>query len=231
MTEKRILSALGDVNEKYIKEADPRIKPNKKTGWRMRTSIAACFMLVVVLGIGIFYGGWFGSSKDIAALNNGDAITFTKSDGIAGSTMDLNVITRELTAEELDSVFADLPVTAFAYFDAEKQNLLGFEGKIDGIKLIISTTDRKLVDTVIEGDKYDSEVQGVFVKAGYFITKANSQGVKTAIYYATFELGGNTVYIEHAGTEENSERVKNEVATAIQQLIQHGAFDSSKITD
>jgi hypothetical protein len=47
--EKRILNVLGQVDEKYIDEAAPGKKANKKPAWKKWTSIAACLALVAVL--------------------------------------------------------------------------------------------------------------------------------------------------------------------------------------
>lgn len=52
----------------------------------------------------------------------------------------------------------------------------------------------------------------------------------TAIYYAEFQLGGSTVYVEHAGAKAESEQIKNDLAEIIQDLIGHGALPWDVIT-
>lgn len=70
---------------------------------------------------------WY--KNDIATLNDGETITFVKND-LSQSSINLNVTTRPLSDAEIEMLFADLPVTADAYFDADNHNILGFEGKL-----------------------------------------------------------------------------------------------------
>lgn len=48
MKEERILSAFGQIDESYIKEADPMNKTKKKNPWLKLGTMAACFCLVAV---------------------------------------------------------------------------------------------------------------------------------------------------------------------------------------
>lgn len=127
------------------------------------------------------------------------------------------------TEEEINAVFADLPVTANALFSG--QDLIGFEGKTGNIKMVVATSDVPVMDTSIVGTEESSEVNGTSVTAGYFITDPNSKGEQMAIYYATFKLGDCTVYVENAGAKDDSESVKNELAETVQELIDHGSFN------
>ena len=79
----------------------------------------------------------------------------------------------------------------------------------------------------IVGSEESSEVNGTSVTAGYFVTDRNSVGEQNVIYYATFKLGDSTVYVENAGAKTESESVKNDLATIIQELINNGALDLS----
>ena len=54
--------------------------------------------------------------------------------------------------------------------------LIGFEGNIGNIKMVISTTKISLLDTEISGNKEISTVNGTSVIAGYFVTDPNSNG-------------------------------------------------------
>lgn len=228
MKEKRILRALGNVDNQYIEEAEPMKKTNKIMNWQKWTSIAACFALVAVIGVGFFQSGLFGTKTEIATLDNGEIITFVKGETHTAN-IDLDVTVRPLNDEEIKMLFADLPITANAYFDTHNHNMIGFEGKIGDMKLVVSEQGVNLLDTVIEGNEYTSTIDGVSINAGYFVTKANSKGEKTAIYYATFDIGKNTVYVENAGAESESDRVKNDFADTVLKLIKNGEFDLSRI--
>ena len=228
--EKKLLRALGNVDNQYIKEAEPMKKTSKITNRQKWVSVAACFVLVAVIGVGVFQSNLFGTKNDIATLNDGETITFVKND-LSQSSINLNVTTRPLSDAEIEMLFADLPVTADAYFDADNHNILGFEGKIDDTRMVVSKQGVNLLDTIIDGNTITSSVDGVDINAGYFVTKSNSQGVKTVIYYATFDMGENTIYVEYSGVENESETVKNNLADTILKLIENGAFDLSQIQE
>lgn len=50
MKEKKLLRALGNVDNQYIKEAEPMKKTSKITNRQKWVSVAACFVLVAVIG-------------------------------------------------------------------------------------------------------------------------------------------------------------------------------------
>lgn len=230
MKEKKLLRALGNVDNQYIKEAEPMKKTSKITNRQKWVSVVACFVLVAVIGVGVFQSNLFGTKNDIATLDGGETITFVKND-LSQSSINLNVTTRPLSDAEIEMLFADLPVTADAYFDADNHNILGFEGKIDDTRMVVSKQGVNLLDTIIDGNTITSSVDGVDINAGYFVTKSNSQGIKTVIYYATFDMGENTIYVEYSGVENESETVKNNLADTILKLIENGAFDLSQIQE
>lgn len=223
MNAKKFSDAMSELDTKYVDEALNYKKKAKKPAWVKWGAVAACFAVVAVLGVGVFQSGLFGSKTDIATLDNGNEIVFVKSE-TAGSNIDIdvNVTTRQLTEEEITTLFPNLSVTAHAVFKDSKE-LIGFEGYIGNSKMVISTTDILLLDTEIAGSEEISEVNGTSVTAGYLITGQN------AIYYATFKLGDSTVYVENAGAKTESETVKNDLATIIQELINNGALDLSAI--
>ena len=230
MKEKKLLRALGNVDNQYIKEAEPMKKISKITNRQKWVSVAACFVLVVVIGVGVFQSNLFCTKNDIATLDGGETITFVKND-LSQSSINLNVTTRPLSNAEIEMLFADLPVTADAYFDADNHNILGFEGKIGDTRMVVSKQGVNLLDTIIDGNTITSSVDGVDIDAGYFVTKSNSQGIKTVIYYATFDMGENTIYVEYSGVENESETVKNNLVDTILKLIDNGAFDLSQIQE
>lgn len=234
MNSKKFSEAMSELDSKYVDEALNYKKNAKKPVWAKWGAIAACFVMVAVLGVGVFQSGLFGNKIDIATLDNGNEIIFVKS-GTAVSSIDIDgtITTRQLTEAEAASLFPNLTVTAHAVFrvddiasDSNKE-LIGFEGNIGNAKMVISTTDIPLLDTKIVGSEEISTVNGTSVIAGYFVTDRNSVGEQNIIYYATFKLGDSTVYVENAGAKTESESVKNDLATIIQELINNGALDLS----
>ncbi len=230
MKKEELFELLGDIDETYVKRER---SPMKKGGWMQGVSIAAGFVLVVILGLGLLQGKLLGNHVDVATLDNGDQIIFVESDtGSNQLSLDMDVTFRKLTEEETHTLFTDLPVTAMAIFSDDETagntpKLIGLEGTIGDVKLIISTSGLQLLDTVIDGNEENTEVDGIPVTAGYFMTDPNSRGEQNAIYYATFNLEGNIIYVENSGSKSDRETVKNELAAVIQKLIANGALDLS----
>ena len=215
---------MSELDSKYVDEAISYKKKAKKPVWAKWGAIAACFVAVTVLGVGLFQSGLFGSHTDIATLNNGEKIVFVKSDNVGGSlALDVDVTTKPLTEDETLALFSDLPVTANAIFlnsdiDAGgSQELIGFEGQVGNVKVIISTSDVQLLDTVIVGTEKVSEINGITIVAGY--------------YYATFEIGDCKVYLENGGMKDDSETIKNQLAEVIQKLTENGNLDLTSFSD
>ena len=230
MKKKTISDAITNISTEYIEKAADytAVKQARKPVWLKWVAMAACFAVVAVLGVGVFQTGLFGSKTDIATLENGTKIVYHKSK-IAASSIDIgvNVTTRQLTEEEIAILFPNLPATAHAVFG--NKELIGFEGNIGNTKMVISTTDTKLLDTDIIGIEETSTVNETSVIAGYFETDPNSVGEQNVIYYATFKLGDSTVYVENAGKKSESENVKNDLSIIIQELINNGVLDLSAI--
>ena len=235
MNTEKFSQAMGEIDSRYVEEAIHYRKGGGKRFVRIKwTAAAACIAAaVVVLAAGLLSGRWFGGSREVAVLENGDQIVFVRKDAdeLSFLSLDMDVTTRHLTDEETRALFADLPVSADAVFSAgDGKALLGLQGTIGDAKLVVETAGETLRDTIVEGEETSSEVGGTSVTAGYLVTDPNSRGEQTVIYYAEFQLGGSTVYVEHAGAKAESEQIKNDLAEIIQDLIGHGALPLELIT-
>jgi len=236
MNSRKFSEAMSELNSKYVDEAINYKKKSKNPVWPKWT-IAACFA-VAALVIGLFQSKLFGNRTDVATLDNGNKIVFVKCNTAGNSlSLDIDIDTKQLTEEETHSLFADLPVTAYAIYtknsmDAgNSQNLIGFEGEIGTIKMIVSTSDIQLIDAVIAGKEQSTKINGTSITAGYFVTDSNSKGKQNAIYYSAFELGNCKIYLENSGTIENSETTKNQLAEVIQKIIENGKPDLTSFVD
>lgn len=116
-------------------------------------------------------------------MHNGATISFSKTD-VAASELALNLQSRALTTDEIKTVFGEMPISGDALFTVDDKSFVGIDGHYGDIKLVISMSGNTLMDTAVVGKEKVSMVGDVPVNAGVFVTKANSQGVKTAIYYA-----------------------------------------------
>jgi len=205
---------------------------SKTFSWKRLAPIAACLVTAIAVAGAIGNNaGWFDGRVDTVAVGVG-TLQFYKSKGTAAGNMDfgVDIVSRELTAEENKALFGDLPVITFGSFDANGKNLLHVEGKSGNVKVILAAPGIPVTDAVIETGRKLSEINGIQVSAGYFITRANSQGIKNIIYIASFEMNGISMYVECGGNEAESQRFQSEIASVIDTLTQNTAPDLSKIT-
>lgn len=220
MTVKQFAEGLSALDDRYIAEAaEYQVKRKRNPAVRWIT-IAASLMLVAALGVAVLQGGWiFG---DTVELENGAVLRFEKIENIGTSSLDMDVTVQQLTQTQLQQMFPDLQVEARAIFLAEDGSLVGIEGSVGEMKLLVSCSDMPLTDTVLVGEEATSTVDGVAVTAGRFVTNKNSRGERTVIYYASFQLGESTFYLENAGDYGAREAVKTELADVLQTILKNG---------
>lgn len=226
MKKEQLYEVIGDINENYVNEARGTIKKNSRAVWTKWVAVAASFALVIAIGIAFLQGP--GNQPYTATLSNGSEITFVKGEhGV--SNLDIALVgIRALSEVETSAVFGNVTVDADVGFEEGTNEFIYLEGTVDGFDITVARSDIS-PDTVIDGDESVSDIDGVSVSAGYFLTKANSQGNKTAIVYASFEVGNYTIYLETSGAEDESEDLCNALAEEIQKLIDTASFDFSQI--
>jgi hypothetical protein len=207
---------------------------NKIFNWKRLAPIAACFVLAVALVAVVGNNaGWFGEKAFVADMGSSGTLNFYKggSFGDASFAWDADwgeQISRELTAEESDILFGDLGVTGYAIFRSTDSSLMHFEGKIgeteglspEDVRINLSAYRFPITDDIVEGNEEVSQINGVPVTAGYFVTDANSKGEKTIIYFASFVTENVTVYVHLGGAEVNSDALRAEIGDVINKLTQ-----------
>lgn len=224
MTNERFFDLLNEIDDELlIREAKAGRKPAGKASWLKWGALAACLALLVALGF-----AWNGDHT--VALEGGDILRFERSSDSTAtdkSYYEFETEMRDLTEDELNNLFGELSVSAWGVFHAEDQTLFEIEGKIndptEGVKLMVTSDDELITDTVVKGDEHTSVVNGISITAGYATVGP------TVVYYAAFELGDNIVYLENGGRWEDREAVRGELADVLEALIAHGAVDLSAI--
>lgn len=226
----KLYNGITNIKDEIIDEAQNAKSSRRQKVWLKWGSIAACFALIAVIGIAVMHTGILGNQDEIVTLNSGETLLFAKTTYDIGVQSDTLYQPFELTTEEVTSLFGDLPVAVYAYYDEENSEVVGLEGKINGVKLVISKTGVNLIDTVVDDSKEKtSEIKGIVITAGY--CTANSYGNKISLYYAVFELGGNTIYLENGGLfgTEEATAARDELISAMLTLIDNGDVDFSQI--
>ncbi len=232
----RIVQAMESMDDALISGAEAYKPPKKRPVWVKWGVMAACLCLVLCGALGV--NRLLSDRTDTVTLHTGEKIVFEKTDAVSfDSALAFDVTTRSLTEEEAAAVFAGLPASAQAIFRSSdldagaQQELIGFDGRIGNVKAVISTSDVSLRDTEIAGTEETSEVNGVSIIAGYWITKPNSKGEQNVIYYAAFALGACKVYLENAGAKDEREAIKDQLAEVLQKVIENGEPDVAAFLD
>lgn len=220
MRKNKISNTIQYIDSKYIEEAGTFIKEVHKPSWMRWSVVPVCACLIIA--IMFIIPGIFSNKNKIVSLNNGSEITFVKSNMVVNQN-DIACQIRELNNDEIMNIFGNLPITGYGLFSEDNNTILGIEGKYNNMKLIISKLGTNIIDTIIDGKDHTSNINGILVNAYYFDSN------KTVIYYASFNLGKSTVYIENAGLKREEETVKKEIAFAIEKLIELEHIDLSKI--
>lgn len=234
MNAKKFSDAMGELDGKYVEEALRRPQKARKPRWVKWSVLAACLAIAAVLGIA--RSGLLGGRTDSVTLESGEELVFVRADAV-GASLDIagTITTRELTAEEAAAVFPGLTVTGHATYqtlDADAvPELIGLEGQIGEIKLVVSASNVQLLDAVVEGTETTSRVLGTDVTAGYFLTDRNSSGERYVIYYADFAAGGCRVYLEHAGPYAERETLKMQLAEVLETIVENGGPDLTALPD
>ena len=224
MTRKNISDAVGGIDSRRIEETASYHAKKQKNIWLKFGAIAACLCLIVV---GAFSMGLFSESTETATLGDGTTISFTKSDTVA-SALSLNLQARALTKDEIQSIFGDLPISGDALFSLDDAAFVGVDGHYSDMKFVVSLSGNNLMDTTVIGKENVSMVGDTPIKAGYFVTNANSKGIKTVIYYSYITFDNYSVYIENAGGESERGAVRAELMVALDKLLE-SSFDFSAV--
>ena len=224
MTRKNISDAVGGIDSRHIEETASYQAKKQNNIWLKFGAIAACLCLIVAGAVSM---GLFGKSTETATLGDGTTISFTKADTVA-SALSLNLQARALTKDEIQTIFGDLPISGDALFALDDAAFVGFDGHYSDMKFVVSLSGNNLMDTTVIGKENVSMVRDTPIKAGYFVTNANSKGVKTVIYYSYITFDNYSVYIEKAGGESEREAVRSELIVALDKLLE-SSFDFSPV--
>ena len=137
---------------------------------------------------------------------------------------------------ECPELNADSEVTPYTgqgvafMFKADEKKLMHVEASGDGAKIIVAAPGMPVTDVIIDTNRKASVINGIHVSAGYFITDANSKGIRNIIYVASFKIDGVSVEVQTGGELSGNEKFRAEIAHIVDTMTKTGAPDLSKIT-
>ena len=235
MKQEIISQIIENIDEKYINEAieyESKPKILRFNNWKKIISMAACFIIITLSATLLFKSGIFETKAQIVRLDDGKIIKFYETDYIdLFEEVPDWYMYDDLSDKEVKTLFSELPITAIGAFNTKNNNnLVGIEGKINSITFSISP-HMQLVDMYDIGKEKISAVKAIPVVAGYccFVNGANQKMIE---YYAIFEFGENTFYLNTYLPNDNKKALlsaRKDLANAIEAFIDNGELDLDKV--
>lgn len=224
MRREKISEIINNINSQYIEEAAVYTGEEKRQSpyvWLKWSAVAAGIVLIIFLNMAIL------GRTHTVTLDNGDTIKFVKNKSLGNSVEGkIECDTRDLTEEEIQQLFHDLPVEAYGLFDVDNHQLFLLKGMIGDVRLYITTIDSLFDDVENMGYTNTSIIEGIPVHGGYFYRREENLGV---VCNAGFTVGNSTVYLECTEEYKNAKAARNQIAQAVYNLIENGEINLEQI--
>lgn len=139
--------------------------------------------------------------------------------------------TRMLTADELHTLLPCYaqPDPCESVFRTDTGEFIHAETRIGDIHVHLSKDGFPVTDVIITGTQTYTDICGVPVTFGYFLTKPNSRGIRTAILYASYACSDLNYYLEIGGDEARTEELGTELGELVYEMLEADAPDLSGI--
>lgn len=226
MKREKISEIISNINSEYIEEAAVYTGKKKRQGryvWLKWSVAVASIVLIIFLNVAIL-----GCTYTVT-LENGDTIKFVKNKSSGNSVEGkIECDTRDLTEEEIQQLFHDLPVEAYGLFDVDNHQLFLLKGMIGDVRLYITTIDSLFDDVENMGYTNTSIIEGIPVHGGYFYRREENLEV---VCNAGFTVGNSTVYLECTEEYKNAKAARNQIAQAVYNLIENGEINLEQIVE
>ena len=236
----------------FRREQETKKRPNV---FKRLAAAAACIAVMAGAGFGIRTALF---NKDYAfTLPSGQTVVYERESGGSAAAdaqfyAEKEVCSREISYDEFRSFFPTLTgcFSGGATFAADTGELLHFEGwlsdeekyftneageqvRVTGgagqLHICMSKEGLPVTDTIVSGNESYTEVDGVPLKTGYFVTKPNSRGKRTAIFFAEYTQNGVAVYAELSGDQSESGQIGERLTEAVYGMITNGSPDLSAV--
>ena len=181
MRKEKISEIISDINSEYIEEAAVYSGKKNRQGhyaWLKWSVAAASIVLIVFLGTAIL-----GRTYTVT-LENGDTIKFVRNK-FSGNRVEgkIECDTRDLTEEEIQQLFHDLPVKAYGLFDVDNHQLFLLRGMIGDVRLYVTTIDSLFDDAENMGYTDTSVIEGIPVHGGYSYRREENLEVVSEVIF------------------------------------------------
>ena len=158
-------------------------------------------------------------------LSDSDPVPVSGDDAEAGPDA-------ETEPGEGSSPAEDDPAVLNGTFRRDTGELIRAEGHLGNVKLTFAAPGEPLSDTVLMGEESETELDGIPLSLGSFLTGPNSRGEKTLILYARFETQGSApwqVQAEIGGDLDDPKTAAVQLICAVRSVLA-AEGDFSRIT-
>lgn len=221
-----ILRGLGFIDEKLIYEAEHKKLNIKMKIIKFIVPIAAS-AAIFILSFTLYQNArWTLPQKHISDHAFSDSqktiteyqLSFNQVSNVLAANIDFSGhfwcdIESEQLNEILPKVASEYTVAGTVHYSStdgaadlvKVSALVTIDGKTDG--RITIAPDRMDKEWIIDGEPDLSEIEGIPIEAGLFITDKNSKGRKNFIYYADFNIDGVAYFMECVSQNQEAEDV------------------------
>ena len=199
---------------------------------RLMTAVPAAGCLLLGAGFGLHH---YHMTRPLTmTLSSGEQIVYRALHGSVGDAVYVypeDGGSRALTAEELHMLLpcAAQPDPCVAVFHTGTGDFIHAETKIGDVQVHLSKNGFPVTDVIITGTQTYTDICGVPVTFGYFLTKPNSRGIRTAILYASYMCSDLNYYLEIGGDEARTEELGTELGDLVYEMLEADAPDLSEI--
>lgn len=139
--------------------------------------------------------------------------------------------TRMLTADELHTLLpcSAQPDPCEAVFRTDTGEFIHTETRIGDVHVHLSKNGFPVTDVIVTGTQTYTDICGVPVTFGYFLTKPNSRGIRTAVLYVSYARSDLNYYLEIGGDEARTEELGTALGNLVYEMLEADAPDLSGI--
>lgn len=219
-----LLKGLTYVDDSLIKEAEEH--KLKKSPIRFVLPVAASFVLIIAV---FFIWSNYPNHLPLSPGNNIPPIVGNESPhsgkdyelyfNVADSQMAANIhieghFWEELTPAQIERIFPGITKkyqidgTVNYSYKSGSASVFNIDARLDanGKDVNVTIAPGEVIKCyLIEGEPIFSEIEGVNIEAGIFITDKNSRGQRNHIYYADFKIDDIAYSVEYVGDKADKE--------------------------
>ncbi len=244
MKNTKLLRAMSGLDDELILRAAERPARTMHPVLRLKwvKPLVACLLLAIIIGVpyGVKQAGYNRPRTQMVAVvhpvteeTGTYTLSFTKAQGEAAGINLPMMFGKDLTNDQIATLFPHLASThtaqawaSFFYADGTLHSIRARFTSSGGLTTEVHAAVGQIsLDYVLSESSTVSNIMGIPVSAGFFITKPNSRGERNIIYFASFEMDGTGYYADLGGPLSEDDTLRREFSEVLAALIIDGPRD------